>query len=474
MKTENRKECDMSWDGGCGWYNDQHWNRYRPTRASERERLAEEREYKRVHAMSSEELRALFESDTGKDTIMRMSGAPNLPSDMEVAIARFADERSWMIADRKDLCEEAKLILAAHPASVTRAELARYHGGDEKIFEVLMENLSAEIRGILALKVGGERLLRLIGDDVENAEFFDIVAESALADGAALSRLIDIGEPRVRVYARRLVAGHNNLRKEDQARVALDAAPEVRAKLAKRADIVDSVSATLSKDVDHWVRADIAANRSVPTTLRMSMVEDDERYVLSALAERDGLKEFSQSALLALAKNENADRFLLEGILKYAIDPLIVSTIAVRGDEQARARCAEHKSASISTIALLLKDEVDYVRQYATAHPSATPSMVDGMVDDKYRFVRAVVAFRTASREVQSRLLSDPDYEVRHSLAQNKLLFEEFAAPLSMDPAPQVRRSLVWNKRTPLEVVASIVDDHDKDVAYSARRRLST
>ncbi|MBK9143305.1 MAG: hypothetical protein IPM23_12455 [Candidatus Melainabacteria bacterium] len=64
--------------------------------------------------------------------------------------------------------------------------------------------------------------------------------------------------------------------------------------------------------------------------------------------------------------------------------------------------------------------------------------------------------------------LARPD---RVKLARKKDLSLAEARRIVRDPDPQVRRELAWNKSTSEEIIVSLLQDPDRQVASVARRR---
>ena len=115
----------------------------------------------------------------------------------------------------------------------------------------------------------------------------------------------------------------------------------------------------------------------------------------------------------------------------------------------------------------------DNREEYTRAAHEPAPEDVWIDVIDRYPDMRVwVVRNKTVPVSILRILLGDPDWRVRHALAQTRRLTAEMFAELAQDPDETVRRAIVGNKKAPREVLQTLASDAITLVAEAAKDRL--
>ncbi len=133
------------------------------------------------------------------------------------------------------------------------------------------------------------------------------------------------------------------------------------------------------------------------------------------------------------------------------------------------------KSKSETLISLLcdLSKSEDMGSRWAVAKNHLTPSdVLENLASDSINLVRALVATNPNTPPHILNMLFSDEKIVRDGLSGNPNTPAKILKVLSSDRDKMVRLRVAENRSTPKDLLASMVDDEDKDVAKAAEIKL--
>ena len=248
--------------------------------------------------------------------------------------------------------------------------------------------------------------------------------------------------------------------------------PKVREAVLSNSSCTPKLFETLSKDAEPWVRMRVAMSFSCPSSVLEVLASDPAAYVRNAVADN---RNTPPATVRALASD--ADGYVRAGAVRNARDFKLLTTLAGDSDVRVRLEIARLMPWSPRLHDHLVTDAEETVRDaiadYYEELPDAAALILALDSSDK---VRERLARRDClSQAVLEVLVSDPNAEVRRSLAYAKV--DDVAAwvleRLASDADKDVRWQVAYHWRTPKDTLRQLEDDPDVEVRSAARYSLA-
>ena len=300
---------------------------------------------------------------------------------------------------------------------------------DPNLFDIALKSVPA--KSAYAARTSDSGILkRLMGDDsVVSA----VASNPSLAhETGLLGQFIEVAVSHH--FARYSLVGNSHLPAEIFESLAASTDANVRAVVARRAQLSEEVLKRLVMDENSKVREAVAENPN----LTAEMV---------AVLAKDEVPEVRRGA----GTHPRASGDVLE-------------TLATDVDKTARSGAARNPSLFPELIAALLNDEDSSVRLWAARNPSLPGAELTALAaGDDVSLREAVGANPSTPLEVLETLAGDTNWRVRQSVAGNARASATLLTKLSEDSNFLVRQNMASNPNLPPDIIERLARDRSSE-----------